>query len=64
MQEDTTPVYFQDLELNNIVTPVKVGKFVRLLKEYDYDPEQTTFSEQGFTHGFDIGYRGPIDRKS
>ena len=35
--------------------------FENLLKECDYDPEETRFIANGFRNGFDIGYRGEIE---
>ena len=45
-------------------TPVKVEELIRMLKHYDYDENETSFLEEGFTVGFDIGYEGPSERKS
>ena len=46
------------------MTPLKVDCFSELLSESNYDEDKTRFLIDGFTNGFDIGYQGPIDRKS
>ena len=35
-----------------------------MLKQTEYDPEESEFLIQGFSQGFDIGYKGPKIRKS
>ena len=45
------------------MTPVKPGILKQLLEETQYDPEKTKFLIDGFTEGFDLGYRGPEDVK-
>ena len=42
---------------------MKAKIFEQLLKETDYDKEKTEYLIEGFTHGFDIGYRGPTEIK-
>ena len=56
--------FCENLDLDNIVTPVKVKKFVKLLRQSNYDEEEVLFLEDGFTRGFDIGYEGPYVRQS
>ena len=34
------------------------------LRRSEYIPSEIEYLEQGFTHGFDIGYRGPQKRQS
>ena len=43
----------------NPITLLNVSKYVRALQEADYNPEEIRFLKDGFTNGFDIGYRGP-----
>ena len=52
------------MDLNTVITPVKVDKFVAMLKASNYEASEVEFLEQGFTHGFDIGYEGPQERCS
>ena len=47
--------------MENIVTPVNVEAFERLLKESGYQPEKTKFLVDGFTRGFNLQFQG--DRK-
>ena len=56
--------YYYSFDLTNIVTPVNPGKLANMLRESHYDEQETQFLESGFTHGFDIGYRGPVNRQS
>ena len=50
-------------KLNNIVTPVKVKVLKKLLIKSGYCPTKTEKLVNGFTYGFDMGYRGPLDRQ-
>ena len=54
----------ENFDLTNIITPVKVDQLVRLLWETGYNDDETRYLQQGFTHGFDIGYKGPVTRTS
>ena len=61
---DELPVYYENFDLQNIITPVKAEVLVSLLKEMGYDANKIKFLEDGFTNGFDIGYQGPETRQS
>ena len=50
--------------LTDIVTPIKVDKYEALLKLSKFDPEKTKSLVTGFKEGFDVGYRGPLQRCS
>ena len=52
---------YHNYDLKNIKTPVNVYQLEMLLKNYQYDQLKTEFLINGFTNGFDLGYRG--DRK-
>ena len=54
-------MYHENFDLCNIVTPIKIANFGRLLRETEYAPEKTEFIEKSFTHGFEIGYMGSRD---
>ena len=54
---------YQNFNITDIVTPVKVRELESLLKKTGYDKEKTHFLVQGFSKGFDIGYRGPKNRQ-
>ena len=52
---------YHNYDLDNVVTPVNADKFCKLLKETNYDPVESNFLIDGFKHGFDIGYHGPMN---
>ena len=58
------PVYFSNYDLDMIVTPVKVTRFIQLLHESNYNESEVLFLEDGLTNGFSIGYEGPQDHCS
>ena len=49
---------FENLDLDNIVTPVNTIEFEKLLKETNYDKEKSEFLIKGFKEGFHLGYEG------
>ena len=51
-------VYHENFDLKNVVTPVNVPVLRRLLEETHYDTNKTQFLLEGFSSGFDLGYRG------
>ena len=57
------PVYFENFDLDNMITPVKVEMFISELQKSNYDTNETDFLESGLTNGFDIGYNGPQTRR-
>ena len=54
----------ENLNLTDIVTPIKVDQLMQMLLEMNYDREKIQFLKEGFTTGFDIGYNGPKVRQS
>ena len=54
---------FENLDLQNIKTPVSVDKFKYLLEQSCYDKKESQFLIDGFTNGFSIGYCGPKNVK-
>ena len=52
-------LYYENFDLQNIYTPVKATILRQLLIQYNYDLNETDFLYDGFTNGFDLGYRGP-----
>ena len=54
---------YEDLRWDNIVTPIKIDKYESLLKESGFDREISQILIEGFTKGFDLGYRGPKIRR-
>ena len=51
---------YENLDLQNIHTPVNYRALDYLLKDTSYDESETKFLVQGFKNGFDLGYRGSI----
>ena len=51
-------MFFENFDLENIVSPVDVTQLEQLLIQTGYDKSETKFLVNGFTNGFDIGYRG------
>ena len=54
---------YENFNLTNIVTPVKPDVLQMMLEELNYNKKWTRFLVDGFTNGFDIGYRGKLDMK-
>ena len=48
-------------DLTKIFTPVNAEVLKELLEESNYNKEKTKFLVDGFTEGFDLGYRGKED---
>lgn len=44
-----------------MITPVDVNRYEQLLNESGYDQHKSAELVNGFTNGFDLGYRGPKD---
>ena len=64
MPEPEIPVdYYENLDLKSIQTPIDVNKLRHLLIRSRYDLDKTNELVEGFTNGFDIGYRGPAQRQ-
>ena len=54
---------FVNHNLEDIVTPIKVGQLQRLLEETKYDTTKSEYLIRGFTEGFDLEYQGPVNRQ-
>ena len=46
-----------------MVTPVRVEVLRELLTQTNYNPAETRFLVNGFSRGFSIGYRGPLNHQ-
>ena len=55
--------YFENYDLDNIVTPINVTLLEQLLVKSNYDKEETKFLVEGFTEGFKINYCGKEDQQ-
>ena len=51
-------LYYENFNLRDLKTPVKVEVLEHLLMQTNYDPEETKFLINGFKNGFEIGYEG------
>ena len=56
-------LYFENFNLQEIVTPVDTVKLGKLLRSSQYDETKTQFLLDGFTNGFSLGYQGPQNVK-
>ena len=57
------PLYHENFDLENVISPVKVEVLQQLLRETNYNNKEIEFLVDGFTNGFDIGYRGDMNVK-
>lgn len=57
-------LWYENFDLENIVTPVRVDRLRDLLEETCYDKDKTEFLIKGFTEGFSLGYQGPQNRRT
>ena len=59
MSEDREILYYENFDLDNMITPVNYRKFRDLMIESGYDktnPEDFDFVVDGFKNGFSLGY--------
>ena len=56
-------MYFENFDLESIVTPVNTTELRRLLTLTEYDPIKTEKLVKNFEEGFPLGYEGPTDVK-
>ena len=56
-------LYYENFDIDSLVTPVKVKRLEALLKETNYNEAETQFTVNGFRHRFAIGYHGNINAK-
>ena len=58
-QVETEPeaLYFENFDLTNIITPVKLDVLNDLLLEAGYNNEKREYLVDGFTNGFSLGYQ-------
>ena len=56
-QQRKQVLYFENFDLDNIITPVDYRAFERLLNETSYDTNETKFITEGFRDGFSLEYQ-------
>ena len=61
--ESSEVLEFLEQNWRYIITPINVKEFGKLLHESGYDQRKARYLIQGFAEGFDIGYRGPKQRR-
>ena len=61
MESDEEIKWFENYDITNIITPVKVGELNKLLKESGYNRRKTRYLINGFRKGFKLQYRGERD---
>ena len=54
---------FSNFDIENLCTLVKAEVLDDLLKKTNYPDEKKKFLIKGFTSGFSLGYKGPMNRK-
>ena len=62
---DCIPDEFLDagnFTIDDVVTPIKIEVYQQLLRQSSFDQEKAQYLISGFKNGFDIGYRGPLNR--
>lgn len=55
--KDVEVLYYENFDLDNIVTPVDAAALEHLLKECGYNANKSQFLINGFKHGFSLGYK-------
>lgn len=63
MITDQIVVEAHNFDTTSIITPVDVNAYAKLLKASNFDPDRSKSLVKGFKLGFDLGYRGPVDRQ-
>ena len=61
--DEEIPLYFENFDLETVVTPVNVKAYAELLEQTNYDKGKAKFLIEGFSKGFSLGYNGPLDVK-
>ena len=54
---------FQNLDIDNLCTPIKIDQLEDLLRRTHYIESEIKYLTKGFRQGFSIGYKGPKDRR-
>ena len=54
---------YENYDLSNIQTPLDADKFEQLLRESEFNSNETQFLVNGFRSGFDLNYQGPRNRQ-
>lgn len=57
-------LWYENYDLDNIVTPVRAEVLKEMLEKAHYDEDEILFLYKGFTEGFSLGYQGSQDRRT
>ena len=60
---DREILFYENYDLENLITPVEVDKFEQLLIQTGCEESLRREVIDGFRNGFDLGYEGPQDVK-
>ena len=58
---DKIPLYYENFNITDVVTPVNVVALQGLLTQSNYDKNKTRYLVNGFRQGFSIGYNSPTE---
>ena len=61
--DEESVLYYENFDIESVITPVDVKELETLLNETGYNKEKTSRLIQGFKEGFDLGYQGPHNIK-
>ena len=64
LDSQVRPLSYENFDLKNVVTPVRVDELESLLQLSGYPHSELDFIVNGFQNGFDIGYEGPQVQQS
>ena len=64
LDSQVRPLSYENFDLKNVVTPVRVNELKNLLQLSGYPHSELDFVVNGFRNGFDIGYEGPQVQQS
>ena len=54
--------FHRNYDLTTVITPIDAERFYNMLVTAGFPREDAHFLYNGFTHGFDLGYEGPLRR--
>ena len=63
VEEEEQLLMFDEPNFEDIITPINVREFKKLLYALGYDKQKSDHLIEGFTHGFSLGYKGSYERK-
>ena len=58
VSEQELPMWFENFDIKNIITPIKAEVLEHLLSDAGYDTQKSRFLVNGFKNGFPLHYEG------